>query len=191
MNRHARMRRSPWRPFGSWLLTVLIAAAAMHFLAVWAFPRALMTYFQRSLMATGAVNAPQYAPPTTHLSRQVVMPSPDLLYGICPYDLAGGPLLVTVEPPTEASRPEGYWSTAVYAANSDNIFVQNDQSGVRGFLLYDAAAAPVPGLQIPQLASPSRTGLVLFRALVLEESDLPRADAIRRGFSCRPYEGAK
>ncbi len=59
----------------------------------------------------------------THTSRQIVMPSPDLVYSSCVYDLAAGDLVIAGELP-----PEGhYWSLSLYAHNTDNYFVLNDR----------------------------------------------------------------
>lgn len=57
-------------------------------------------------------------------SRWVVRPSPDLLYAICVYDLAQGPVVIS------ASVPERYWSMQFYQMNTDNfagIINQRDQ----------------------------------------------------------------
>ena len=105
-------------------------------------------------------------PMTDHTQRRVVMPSPDLLYAICSYDLATRPLRLRADP-----KLPTYWSIALYAANSDNFFVLNDrQAGGQpvDLLLVGPGGATPPDLAkgTRVVATPSARGLVLMRVLV-------------------------
>ena len=87
----------------------------------------------------------------THKSRQIVMPSPDLVYSSCVYDLAAGDLVIAGELP-----PEGhYWSLSLYAHNTDNYFVLNDRElPERSFSITRQPQGPRQGAQ----ASKARRG---------------------------------
>ena len=72
--------------------------------------------------ATFGKNQTYFPAPVTASSRDIVLPSPDLLYSVCVFDVSQGPVRVTANP-----QLKSYWSVALYAANSDNFFVINDR----------------------------------------------------------------
>ena len=109
-----------------------------------------------------------------------------MLYAICTYDLAGGPVRVTANPGLDS-----YWSVALYSAASDNWYVINDrQAGrhpvdlvvaERGMMRSASAASTSAKV----LKAPSQKGLVLMRVLVSDYAkDSARYEAARRTFSC-------
>jgi len=105
---------------------LLAIAATVHLLAVWAVPRLIM----RKVLATtpaqlgSADSAAQvYFPPMTDATqRRIVMPSPDLLYAACIFDVSRRPMRIRADLGLTV-----YWSVAGYSANSDNFFVVNDR----------------------------------------------------------------
>jgi len=117
----------------------------------------------------------------------VVMPSPDLLYATCAFDVRQRPLRIQADP-----KLPGYWSIALYAANSDNFFVLNDRQ---------AAGAPVdlvlvgpdtakPGV-LPAgakvVTAPGGRGLLLMRVLVGDYAvERESVEAARRTLRCTP-----
>ena len=162
----------------------LALAAASHLLAVWALPRAIMQLvLARVPRGEAGVHLP---PPTDHTQRQIVMPSPDLLYATCAFDLRERPLRIRADPKTPS-----YWSIALYAANSDNFFVLNDQA---------AGAAPVDlvltragqaAFALPagarRVSAPSTRGLLLMRVLVRDyAAEGALLEAARRTLRCDP-----
>ncbi len=97
-------------------------------------------------------------------SRDVVRPSPDLLYALCVYNLEQGPVKV------KASVPERYWSMQFYQMNTDNfagITNQREQRFRVGtevevtLIGPDASKAEYTG-QVIQ--SPTTRGIMLLRA---------------------------
>lgn len=176
----------------SWARLLLVAgvlAVATHLATVWALPRLIMWRLARATPAdmerAGGVFLPAM---TDHLQRRVVMPSPDLMYALCAFDLGGRSWRVQADP-----HVPHYWSVALYADNSDNFWVANDS---------DAGGRPLnvllvgPG-QDPALAqgsagatlvrSPSRRGLLLMRLLVSDpQHELPSIEAARRSLRCEP-----
>ena len=162
-------------------LVTLILAAIVHIAAVWALPYVIMDRVgSRIAGEIGGVNRPGFPPPANDRSRQVVMPSPDLLYTACVFDLDHGPLRVRAE------VPHTYWSVAFYAANSDNFLTLNDRAlpDRKLNILLMAPDAVITGGSARIVHAPSRRGIVLFRTLLLDPTDLPRLDAARRTMTC-------
>ena len=169
-----------------WALVVLVVAIVVHVLAVWAAPRLIMRKVFEGAPAASGTNRAFYPPMTSAESRSIVMPSPDLLYAICTYDLAGGPVRITASPGLDS-----YWSVALYSAASDNWYVINDrQAGGRPVDLVVAErgmmrSASAASTSATVLEAPSRKGLVLMRVLVSDYAkDSARYEAARRTFSC-------
>jgi uncharacterized membrane protein len=164
---------------------VLAVAAVVHVLAVWALPRVIMAVVLQRAAQQAGPSGVIHPPRATGASRTIVMPSPDLLYAACVYDLARGPVRVTADP-----RLDGYWSIALYGATSDNWFAVNDrQAGGQpvDFLVTESGATrlgAVPaGARV--LDSPSRRGLVLMRVLAGGGGeDQQRPEAARRTLAC-------
>ena len=171
------------RRFLPWLLV----AAAVHLLAVWALPRVIM--WRLSAAATPQERASVYLPPMTdHTQRRVVMPSPDLLYATCALNLAERPMRIRAD-----LRTPGYSSIALYAANSDNFFVLNDQQA-GGAPVDLVLLGPGPYAQAPALppgartvTAPSAKGLLLMRVLVADyAAGKDAVEAARRTLRCEP-----
>ncbi len=171
-------------------LMVLAIAAGVHLLVVWAIPRLIMHKVLGTTPAQLGGTDPSarvYFPPMTDATqRRIVMPSPDLLYATCLFDVSHAPLRVRADP-----RLPGYWSVAAYAANSDNFLVVNDRQ-LAGkpldLVLVGAQGAPAgtavpPGARV--VVAPSDKGLVLMRVLV---SDYAAEKAVlepaRRSLRC-------
>jgi uncharacterized membrane protein len=176
--------------WGRRLLATLVIAATVHLLIVWALPRVIMhkvlNTTPQDLGAKPGATASVYFPPMTDASqRRILMPSPDLLYATCVFDVSVRPLRVRADP-----RLPGYWSVALYAANSDNFFVVNDRQlagkpldlvlvGARG-----AASKTLPaGARV--VSVPSDKGLVLMRVLVADyAAEQSVLEAARRTLRC-------
>jgi uncharacterized membrane protein len=150
------------------VLTLITTAILVHLLAVWAAPRLIMQVLMHGPMAQtmNMQNQAAFPPPVTAAARTVVMPSPDLLYSVCVYDVTTGPVRVSANP-----NLVSYWSIALYAANSDNFFVINDRKAdgkpVDLWLVSEGGtsnARPIPaGSRV--VVSPSKTGFLLMRVL--------------------------
>jgi uncharacterized membrane protein len=166
---------------------VLVAvAAAVHLAAVWAVPRAIMHRVIGELSRAGA--GPVLPPMTDASQRRIVMPSPDLLYATCAFDLDAAPLRVRADP-----RSPGYWSIALYASTSDNFFVLNDRRaegrpvdlvlvGPKGY----GRAPDVPeGATL--VTAPTSRGLLLMRVLVADyAAQREVVEAARGTLRCEP-----
>lgn len=186
------------------VLWVLAIAIVVHFASVWALPRVMMwKLFQTLTHAAGASEAPKQPilPPLADASaRRVVMPNPDLLYGLCALDLAHGPAIVRADP-----KLSSYWSIALYASNSDHFFVLNDrEAGQRpvhlrimaqpdptaasAFAHSDAEtrSATLRAMNEPRtIVAPSNQVLLLMRVLVEDPSRGTEAlEAARSSLKC-------
>lgn len=176
------------------LLVWLALAMAIHALAVWAIPRVVMRMAMTRL-AAAAPPAPApatalapataaasvhavYPPMSTATSRTIVLPSPDLAYALCVYDLSQGPVDIDAAPEWPL-----YWSVALYAANTDNYLVRNDQEA-RGRPVHWRLLPPgtEPAQTLPDgrepIVAPASRGLVLLRVLVADRER--QAEAVAR-----------
>jgi uncharacterized membrane protein len=164
------------------ILLVLAGAALTHVVAIWAVPRIILSVVQHRLARGVGINQIHHAPLPDAEWRTIVMPSPDLLYSACAYDVSNRPLLITAE------LPEGYWSVSAFANNTDNFFVQNDRtaSNHRARVVFSSQ----PDFRDPGggtvVQVPSKTGIILFRQLVLDRENLPKAQTIQRAATCAP-----
>ena len=160
-----------------WLILALGTGAAAFYGALWATPRVLMHVAMERLGEAGGVNTLFHAPPSTHESRTVVRPSPDLAYSICVFDLSKGPIRLI------ADYPEGvYWSVSAYAANTDNFFVANDQTtnGPPARFVFD-----IKPLGNEVTVSPTAKGVILLRHHIPDPAMVPTINARRANGACQ------
>lgn len=144
----------------AWIAVTLALAACVHLLTVKAVPYFVMIFLGES---EGELNTLTHAEPVTSDSRTVVMPSPDMLYSACGYNLTDGPLRIT------APVPDTYWSMSLYALNTDNFYVINDrQIGSKhldAVLVSKGETYPAREGQLV-IEAPVDFGAVLFRILI-------------------------
>ena len=165
-------------------------AIVTHALTVWAVPRLIMDRII-TLGSTDSVmersNGVSLPPPTDHTQRRIVMPSPDLLYATCFFDVSESPARVTLQ--TDYPR---YWSIALYASTSDNFFVVNDR-GVRDGRVdltivgphQSSGISPQKNDRSQQVTSPTDRGMLLMRLLVNDDPSVrAAAEAARRSLRC-------
>ena len=169
-------------------LTLLSTALIVHVLAVWATPRLIMNRLMNgpTAQAMNMLNQAAFPPAVDASARRVVMPSPDLLYSVCVFDVSAGPVRVRASPGLPS-----YWSIALYAANSDNFFVLNDrQAGAAPVDLWLVSEGPnprdpavPPGARV--VVSPSTQGFLLMRVLTADyEAEKAIVEPARRSLQC-------
>lgn len=164
-----------------------LLAVGTHWLVVWATPRVIMHRVLTRVVPAGSGGV--FLPPMTdHTQRRIVMPSPDLLYALCAYDLSERALRVRADP-----RTPNYWSIALYASNADNYFVFNDRqaagTAIDWVLVGPGGYARTPA--IPEgarlVTAPDARGLLLMRVLVGDHAaERARVEAARRSLRCEP-----
>jgi uncharacterized membrane protein len=173
-------------------LGLLLTTVFVHVLAVWATPRAIMWIVMHgpSSQALNMYNQAAFPPPVDAKSRGIVLPSPDLLYSLCVFDVSKGPVRVTADP-----QLKSYWSIALYGANSDNFFVINDRAaGTRPvdlWLVSPKGNAPSPAVPPGSrvIVVPSSSGLLLMRVLTGNyEVEKTVIEPARRTLACTPIK---
>ena len=157
---NTRISRRHW-------VSALGLALGTHLIAIYFAPDLIMRRVIKTVASE--VAQPYWPPPIDHTQRRIVMPSPDLLYAVCAYDLTEGPLRVQL--PATYAR---YWSIALYNSRSDNFLT------VSGEDLKDQTL----DLLIDEPRS-TRRGLLLLRVLTGGEPDwLAEAEQFRRHLTC-------
>tara|TARA_R110000868_G_scaffold26220_1_gene101250 strand:+ start:19952 stop:20473 length:522 start_codon:yes stop_codon:yes gene_type:complete len=164
------------------LTAALLAAMLGFWFTLNWIPGFIMTRAMEQMENGGAsTNSVMHAPPVTEGSRNVVRPSPDILYSICPFDLSNGPLLIQARWPRSGS----YASISLYDSRTNNIFTLSDRDAGRAPAIWldrpGADAVPDGAISV---SSPTQTGLILFRQIVEDPSMIAAADAERRSFRC-------
>lgn len=128
------------------------------------------------------VNAAGHPPPIDETARRIVRPSPDILYSVCLYDLAEGPLSIHMPQLAHGALAV----VSFYDAQTNNFYRVDNHNYPEG--------VPVPPLLLTQdhsregefvVHAPSETGLVLYRRILSGGVSAEAADATRRGFGCR------
>ena len=117
------------------------------------------------------------------ISREVVRPSPDLLYSACPFDLSRGPLRIT------AAVPDSYFSISAFADNTDNFFVINDRQikAARVELTLARQGSDYRGGAGERVVrSPSDEGILLVRTLIKDRRDFKKLQQVQHQADCRP-----
>ncbi len=172
-----------------WLLSGLAIAGLVHWGAIVYAPSLIMQQVFAGLSERAGWNTMHHPPRVDATSRDVVRPSPDLLYSICAYDLTQGPVRVT------AGVPDSYWSLALYADNTDNYFVLNDRQTTGGRAAVTILPPGLPSGDEPApgdgrgVRSPSTRGLVLIRTLITSEAAFSALDRIRQQADCTATAG--
>jgi uncharacterized membrane protein len=170
------------------LLLFAGVAAAVHEATILLAPRLLMWAAMRKLehLAHG-YNRILHGPRVDERRHEVVMPSPDLLYSDCVYDLGRGPLRVSAEIPRGT-----YWSLSAYAERTDNFYTVDDRTAgsTRIALVLATEGQPLPASAagLPVVRSPSQRGVLLFRTLIDDEAHFAEIDRARRSADCAPLD---
>jgi uncharacterized membrane protein len=146
-------------------LGALVVAILVHIITVIAVPRIIM----KVAFARIPTNQLQKRSKVTAHNREVVRPSPDLVYSGVSYDVSKGPIRLTAKVPTDT-----YWSVSCFQDNTDNFFVVNDRQ---------VKSNPVEiilvrqGMQVPEagnahiVVSPTNSGILLVRHLLVSDDN--------------------
>lgn len=167
-----------------WSAAVLSLAVIIHIVGIFAVPNVIMGTLISRAGDTNGVNTIFHVPRADASSRQVVRPSPDLVYSMCVFDVSDGPIKLTAPIPADT-----YWSLSAFDDNTNNFFVVNDRQLTTDQVEFVLArntyqSAAVGGA--PVILSPSNTGVVLFRTLIQSEDRLEALNAVRKQASCAP-----
>jgi uncharacterized membrane protein len=164
----------------------LVLAVALHVLLVWSIPIAITSIFMSRVSKQAGANHVVASPLPTDKSRQVVKPSPDLLYALCIFDVSAGLVRVSIEPPAT------YWSLSLFDRNTDNFFTLNTSKMTGGkaeLVLGTAASAADAKIKFPAASfvqTPHTSGVMLARILVLDQSSIAAALEAQHSVRCEP-----
>jgi uncharacterized membrane protein len=150
-----------------WILWTALGTIAMaviiHFVTLTAVPVIIMN----AAMAKYQVNKLMMGSKTTAENRLVVRPCPDLVYSIVAYNVSKEPLLFTALVPQDI-----YWSVSLYAQDTDNYFVINDQqikSNPYSLLLVRQGMKYENPTNAQVVMSPNDRGILLVRHVLVSD----------------------
>lgn len=173
------------RSWMKWIIATIIVAVIVHLIAVKMYPNIIMGAVTGKLEKVyKGTNRLIYAPPTTDKSRNVVRPSPDLLYSACVFDVSKNPIRIT------AKVPDTYWSISFYESNTDNFFVKNDRqvkSDVAFILVGKGRKVPDAG-DAEVIEAPTDKGFFIIRMLVKDETRISDLIKVQKQATCNPVE---
>jgi len=180
------MTASRWLGFAA---SILALAALLHLFIVWLIPIGITGIFIYRVSREVGYNRVVMRPLPTDKSREVVKPSPDLLYAACAFHVGAGPVHIS------ANTLQSYWSLAFYDRNSDNFFTINS-SNASGEKI-DLILGPTPKLQglvseFPSaiyVQTPHAVGVMLARILVLDRAEMSAPLAAQASVRCDPIRG--
>jgi uncharacterized membrane protein len=165
-----------------WIIAILVVTVIMHILTIKAYP--YYTMIKLSLNSDRAPNTIYHAEPVSADSRRVVRPSPDLIYSICPFDVTEQPLIITAEVPKDT-----YWSVSMFAINTDNFFVINDQKlgsdWAKIILVKEGEKLTAKEDDTMVVKTSSEMGVVLFRMLITDDSKVDELIMIQKMAMCK------
>ena len=167
-----------------WCLGVFLCAWVGQYLLALMVPNLVMELLYQRGGAEMDYNTLFVTERPDETMRQVVRPSPDLLYANCIFNLKQGPLVI------EAPVPARYWSMQFYQMNTDNfagITNQRDERYRVGTVVKVTLIAPDknPGDYSGEvIQSPTQRGIMLLRASGIGDDGEARA-ALEKS-SCRP-----
>ena len=159
-------------------------AVVLHVALVQFIPTVITSVFMTRVTQQVGLNHIVAGPLPTDKSRSVVKPSPDLLYAVCIYDVSAGPVHITIAP------PETYWSLSLFARNTDNYFKLSEadvNAGAAEIVVGRAQDAGTAKATFPAakfVVSPSASGVMLARLLVLDQNNMAAALAAQKSVRC-------
>ena len=173
------------------LLTALLAGGIIHIATTFAITALGTGSAYRQLRAVLPVNELVVLPPQAPGAQLLPFLAPDMLYGICRFDLAGGGVQVA------ALLPEAGWSLALYTRQGDNFYAtpgQGQKPISVGFILAPASERLInltPGVrkndvEISQVTSPDSEGLIVIRAPLKGVAFEAAAQAELKRAKCTP-----
>lgn len=157
----------------------VLSAMVGWWITTWATPRFIQTATMKRLAAlAGGTNKMLHAPPPGPQSREVVRPSPDLLYSLCAYDVSSGDVLVHL------GATDGYWSVSAYDDATNNFHVASYRDrGADGYAFRLTRASPSSNGQTA-VRSPSDRGVLLIRRRIADEVSLSSKQQAQKRDEC-------
>jgi len=116
---------------------------------------------------------------------------PQIVYGVCLYDLSAGPFAIV------APMPGDYWSIAFHTRDGVIYYAVNDEAATSDRFDIEIRNArqmrqfrleyPDPDEEILTIEAPSDIGFALMRGLVSAPSERPRVEAAMAATVCETF----
>ena len=158
---------------------VLLCAWVGQYLLAMATPRLIMEVLHRTVGERYGHNTLNVGTTPDASFRDVVRPSPDLIYGVCAYDLTDGPVAIS------ADVPRRYWSMQFYQMNTNNFAGFTNKRGdetLAGETFKVTLVGPAHRAADHSgtvVRSPTDRGVMLLRASAIGDSDITQT-AVQR-----------
>jgi uncharacterized membrane protein len=172
-----------------WLLAGILLGGIVHLVAVLVLPDTATQDAYSRFVPIAPVNTVTPVPQPTPQKEVMPFMDPAIAASICRYDLSTGPLKLSV--PVSPS----YTSVSFYTRRGVAYYAINDRAAGRRVielqLMTSAQRADLPEDEDITAAdrliveSPSRTGLILLKALAVEPGLLPAARAVLDTATCK------
>ncbi len=168
---------------GGTVLGIVVVAVVVHLVIVIQTPYIAMDRAEERFDIEP--NTLEYGDLPDENSREVVKPSPDLLYSICVYDVSENAILFT------APVPDTYWSISGYAEDTHNFFTVNDKdvesSPARVLVVGEEMTQPdLENVFVEE--APSDTGIILIRMFVPGRDNVENIKQIQREATVKTLE---
>jgi uncharacterized membrane protein len=176
------------------ILAGVVLGLVVHLVSVLALPRIATQDAYSRLTPMTKLNGVTQLPLADPQTSPMPFMDPAFALAICRYDLAGGPIKLTV-PVSQA-----YTSVSFYTRNEIAYYAINDRSAGKKVieldLMTEAQHNALPEDEEVTAAdrliidSPSTTGLIVMKALAAEPGLMPQAQATLAAASCGPQTDA-
>ena len=171
------------------IIAGILLGAVVHLVSVLALPKIATQDAYSRLTPITKLNAVTQLPANDPSNTLMPYLDPSFAVAICRYDLAGGPIKLTV-PVSQA-----YTSVSFYTRNELAYYAINDRSAGRKVIELDLMTQAQHD-DLPEdeevtsadrliIDSPSTTGLIVLKALAPEPGLMPQAQASLAASSCR------
>ena len=175
-----------------WLFTILggiVLGGIVHLVSVLALPGIASKDAYSRLSPIAKVNTVTVLPAAEPRNALIPYQDPAFASAVCRYDLAGGPIKLTV-PVSHA-----YTSVSFYTRSEVAYYAINDRSAGRKVIELDLMTTEQHGA-LPEdedvtaadrliIDSPTATGLIMIKALAPEPATMPQALASLAAATCR------
>ena len=172
-----------------WLLGGILLGGIVHLVTVLVLPRMATQDAYSRLVSVAPVNRVTPIPAPTPESAAMPFMDPAFAFAVCRYDLAQGPLKFSV--PVSLA----YTSVSFYSRSDVAYYAINDRSAGRRTIELDLMTTEqhndlpeneeITAADRLMSKSPTRTGLIVIKALAPEPGMLPMARATVASAQCR------
>jgi uncharacterized membrane protein len=174
-----------------WIVSGIILGSLVHLVTILVLPRAASRDAYARLASIVPVNGFVLLPAPTPETSVLPFMDPAFAVAACRYDLAQGPVKLTV--PVDQS----YTSVTFYTRYDIAYYAINDRAAGRRQIELDLMTSTQRG-EMPDeedvtsadrliVESPSLTGLIVARALAPEPSEMSSAAAALQAAQCKPH----